>query len=310
MRLGWGRRAARGRVEALADAADELAVTSPGTGAAIDAARRAVEAAELSDAGSGPVEGRRLLLRTLWRLASAYVVADDFVSAAPVAERCWDQCLRLLDATTSNPEAFDEAVGVVVAASGSIGPVLATVRGQEDADRMLATCVSAAARASGPRGRQARARLAMADLSQQADDLARARIERRGNIPSGALDHAIGQARDAVAVLRVHAAEGPFETTDLARMLQVLSRLETVAGRLATAADTLDEAIAVMTPIAGRGPTLAWVLRTLRAERDGLSPSVPSRDAAGRSGGAHALSASRALMARLSRTGPAWASIL
>src|SRR5439155_24318620 len=109
----------------------------------------------------------------------------------------------------------------------------------------------------------------------KADELAQARIQGRWHEVSGDVQRALSVGRDSVEVLRVHAAEGPYETTDLARMLQVVSCLETVAGRLAEAAATLDEAIAVMTPIADRGPTFASLLHGMRSERDGLRGDVP-----------------------------------
>lgn len=77
-------------------------------------------------------------------------------------------------------------------------------------------------------------------------------------------------------------------------MLQMLSRLETVAGRVTEAAAALDEAISVLSPIAGRGPRFAWFLRGMRGERDGLRGHVP--DAAPGTRGSSSLPGVRAFL--------------
>jgi hypothetical protein len=99
-------------------------------------------------------------------------------------------------------------------------------------------------------------------------------MESRLLLMGDALEEALDEARDAARVLQGHAAEGPYDALDLARMLQVVSRLETVAGRAAEAAAALDEAVSVLAPVARRGPrfadssSLPGARAFLRAARD------------------------------------------
>jgi len=123
------------------------------------------------------------------------------------------------------------------------------------------------------------ARLAIIELGARADEFARVSTDPRLLLVGDAVEEALGEARDATGVLRGHAAEGPYDVLDLARMLQVVSRLETVAGRVAEAAAALDEAVSVLAPVAGHGPRFAWFLRGMRGERDGLRGHVPDTPA-------------------------------
>jgi hypothetical protein len=262
------------RVDRLADHADALEMTAPGTAPSVEAAERSVAAAEQLVAASGTLDDQRRLVRALWRQTAAYSAAADNLAAVRSAERCWVLCLEVLDAAP-DPGALDETTGLVVNAAGAVSPVLVIAGRQEDAERVTQACVAAAARAPGPRGRQARARLAIMELGGRADEFALARMEPRVLLVPDAVGQALGEARDAVEVLRGHAAEGPYDALDLARMLQVVSRLETVAGRVAEAAAALDEAISVLAAVAERGPRFAWFLRGMRGERDGLRGHVP-----------------------------------
>ena len=262
------------RIDRLADQADALEMANPGTAPSVEAAERSVAAAEQLVAVSGTLDNRRRLVRALWRQTAAYSAAVDNIRAVRSAERCWALCLEVLDAAP-DPEALDETVGLVVNAAGAVAPVLVIADRQQDAERVTQACVNAAARAPGPRGRQAQARLAITELGARVDEFARARLELGLFLAPDAVATALSEARDAVEVLRGHAAEGPYDALDLARMLQVVSRLETVAGRVTQAAAALDEAISVLAPIAERGPRFAWFLRGMRGERDGFRGHVP-----------------------------------
>ena len=262
------------QADRLADQADALEMTAPGTAPSVEAAERSVAAAERLLAASGTLDNRRRLVRALWRQTAAYSAAGSNPAAVSSAERCWALCLEVLDAAL-DPGVLDDVVGLVVSAAGAVSPVLVIAGRQEDAERVTQAGVAAAARAPGPGGRQARARLAVMELGARADEFARVRMQPRLLLVPDAVEEALGEARDAARLLRGHAAEGPYEVLDLARMLQVLSRLETVAGRVTEAAAALDEAISVLAPVAGRGPRFAWFLRGMRGERDGLRAHVP-----------------------------------
>jgi hypothetical protein len=264
------------RVDSLANEADALEMRTPGTALAVEAAERSVAAAEQLVAASGTLDSRRRLVRALSRQTASYAAAgDDIPGAVRSAERCWVLCLEVVDAARPDPEVLDEVAGLVVNAAGVVAPVLVTAGRQQDAEQVTQACIDVAASASGPRSRQARARLAIMELAADADEFAQERAHGWWQETSGAVEQALGKGRNAVEVLRGHAAEGPYDALDLARMLQVVSRLETVAGRLAEAAAALDEAISVLTPIAERGPRFAWFLRGMRGERDGLRGHVP-----------------------------------
>jgi hypothetical protein len=281
------------RVDRLADQADALEMAAPGTALSVEAAERSVAAAEQLVAASGTLDNRRRLVRALWRQTAAYSAAVDNPSAVRSAGRCWALCVEVLDAAP-DPGVLDEVVGLVLNAAGVIAPVLELAGLQQDAERVTQACVDAAARAQGPRGQQARARLAITELGARADEFAQVRMEPRLLLVPAAVEKALGEARDAIGVLRGHAAEGPYDALDLARMLQMLSRLETVAGRVTEAAAALDEAISVLAPVAGRGPRFAWFLRGMRGERDGLRGHVP--DAVPGTGGSSSLPGVRAFL--------------
>ncbi|MFF0729020.1 hypothetical protein [Streptomyces sp. NPDC004134] len=263
----------------LADLADELAVSAPGSGPAIDAARRAAEAAEELAGRSGTVANRRRLARALWRQASAFMVAGDPASALRPAQRCWELCAEILETTGRTAAAapdVDDVVGEVVGYLSVVTAALEAADLREEAQRVYEAGVAAAARADGPRGRQARARLAVYGLTFSADFFAEARMQGLWEQISGKVREAIGEGLEVAAVLRRHADEGVSETAELARILQVVSRLQTVAGQVADAAATLDEAATLVSGVADRGPALRALLQGLRAERDGLRGYLPA----------------------------------
>jgi tetratricopeptide (TPR) repeat protein len=255
--------------DVLAGRADQLAMSQPGSRAAIEAAEQFLAVAEQLTAVSGALDNRRRLARALWRRTSAHFVAEDFPVAAESAQRCWAMCLELLDSTAADAAAFDETVGLVVRWCGMLGPALAIAGLQREADQMAEVVYDISARAQGPRGRQARARNSMAELSRKADAFKQADLDGRGRQIADDVQEAVALARDGAEVLRDHAAEGPYDAADLARMLQVLSRLYVVAGQINDAVATLDEAISVAETVASQGPNFAQLLRQLRTERDG-----------------------------------------
>jgi hypothetical protein len=113
------------RADALADRADQRAMSQPGTRLAIGAAEQSVAVAEQLAAVPDTQDNRRRLARALWRRTSAYVMAKDFLTAAGSAQHCWGLCLQLLDGTSADAAAFDEMAGLVVKWCGALGPALA-----------------------------------------------------------------------------------------------------------------------------------------------------------------------------------------
>jgi hypothetical protein len=266
------------RADALADRADQLAMSQPGTRLAIEAAEQSVAVAEQLAAVPDPQDNRRRLARALWRRTSAYVMAEDFLTAAGSAQHCWGLCLQLLDGTSADAAAFDEMAGLVVKWCGALGPALAMAGRQQEADQMSAVIVDISARARGPRGRQVRARQALAELSGKAEAFKQADLDGRGDQIAGDLQEAIAVARHSVDVLRDHVAEGPYDVADLARMLRVLGRLCVVAGLIGDADAALDEAISAAGTVAGQGPIFAGLLRELQTERHGTPGPVPGAE--------------------------------
>jgi hypothetical protein len=86
--------------------------------------------------------------------------------------------------------------------------------------------------------------------------------------------------RETISILNGHLQDGVFEVSEVARTLQVLSRLPTVGGWLQEAATSLDQAISLLSLVADEGPRYAEMLRGLQAEREGLRGD--GRPAAGR----------------------------
>jgi hypothetical protein len=144
------------QADRLADQADALEMTAPGTGPSVEAAERSVAAAGQLAAASGMLDNQRRLVRALWRQTAAYSAAGSNPAAMRSAERCWALCLEVLDAAL-DPGVLDEVIGLVVSAAGAVSPVLVIAGRQQDAERVTQACVAAAARAPGPGGRQARA---------------------------------------------------------------------------------------------------------------------------------------------------------
>jgi hypothetical protein len=227
---------------------------------------------------SDTLDTRRRLARALWRRAAAYVTAEDFPRAAVSAQLCWALCQRLLDATAADTAAFDETVGLVILWCGSLAPALAMAGMQQEADQMAEVGLDISARAQGPRGSQARARHAMAELSRKADAFKQADLSGRGDQIPDDVREAVALARHSAEVLRDHVAEGPYDAADLARMLQVLSRLYSAAGQGGDAVATLDEAISVAEMVAGSGPNFSGLLQELHIERDGWPGTVPGAE--------------------------------
>jgi hypothetical protein len=114
----------RARADRLADQADALEMTAPGTAPSVEAAEQSVAVAEELAAESGALDDQRRLVRAPWRQTGAYSAAADNPAAVRSAERCWALCLKVLDAAT-DPGMRDEVTGLVVSAAGAVGPVLA-----------------------------------------------------------------------------------------------------------------------------------------------------------------------------------------
>jgi hypothetical protein len=281
MRFGRRGSGARGGptgsdVDRLSDLADEAVLRRPDTPEAAAAARRAVEAAERLLERDGALPNQRRLGRALWRRLSTFAMPAERTAVEETAVRCWAVCLGMLDAATGDAVVYDEVVGDLGLWAGVLVPAFGSVGRHAEAAQVYETCTMAAGRAMGAHGRHARARLMTFPLAATADSLAEMRIQQRWNEASErAVADAIESCRDVVGVLRGYQGDGPFEVSEVARVLQVLSRLQTVGARLSEAATSLDEAIAVLTPVAAQGPRYQAMLRGLRAERDGLRGHVP-----------------------------------
>lgn len=261
----------------MSDLADEAALRQgPDTPEAADAARRAVEVAERLLDHDGGLPNQRRLTRALWRLLSTLVLPGEHDAMEQTALRCWALCVGMLDTSRGDAVAFDDVVGDVGMWAGSLVPALGLVGRHADAAQVYETSAIAASQSLGARGRQARARLMIFPLASTADVMAEQRIKGPWNAAAElALADAITSGHGVLGVLRSHLRDGSFEVTEVARTLQVLSRLQTVAGRLREAADSLDEALTLLDAVAGEGPRYAMALRGLQAERDGLRSHVP-----------------------------------
>jgi hypothetical protein len=271
-------------VDELSDLADEVATRQPSTPEAVDAARRAVEAAERLLERDGGLSSQRRLARALWRQVSTFAVPAERDAVERTALRCWALCVGMLETARGDAVAFDDVVGDVGMWAGVLVPALGSAGRHADAAQVYETSAKAASRAMGARGRQARARLMMFPLAATADALAehRVSVSWKAAAEEGLAD-AITSCREVLHVLRGHQRDGSFEVSEVARALQVLSRLLLIGGRLRESAAALDEALALLGPVADTGPRYTAMLQGLRAERDGLRghvpDTVPARDA-------------------------------
>ncbi len=273
--------AAEQRVDELSDAADRLATKHAGTSESADAAQRAVEAAEKLWTSDSCLANQRRLARSLWRRASTYPLPEEGDAAGRDAWRCWTVCAEMLEATRDHSAAFDDVVGDIGMWAGVLVPTLGAAGQPTRASQVYENAAGAAERAGGAQGRRARMRLRMFPLAHAADVMAETRIGGGWDEQAQALlEETIDDCLEVVAVSREYRAEGAFEVSELARALQVLGRLQLVAGRPLDAAASLDESIALMTSVADEGPRYAAFFHGLQAERLGLR-TVAVRDAAG-----------------------------
>ena len=248
----------------------------PDTLEAADAARRAVEAAERLLEHDRGLPNQRRLARALWRRLSTLAVPAERDAVEQTALRCWALCAGMLEAARGDAVVFDDVVGDVGMWAGVLVPALGSAGRHADAALVYETSAMAAGRAMGARGRQARARLMLFPLAGTADTMAEQRIKGRWNAASEeALADAITSCHEVLGVLRGYVRDGPFEVSEVARTLQVLSRLQLVGGWLREAAASLDEALALLTTVVSEGPRYAVVLHGLQAERDSLRGHVP-----------------------------------
>jgi hypothetical protein len=264
------------QVDLLYDRADRLLTSEPGTPQSVEAAERAAEVAGVLTIGADTPDNQRRLARALWCSASAHTAAMDVPAAAESAKLCWAVCCQLLDATIKDPAAFDEVVWLVVLWSGTLGPALERAGQQQDAAQMSKICYDIAVGTQGPHARHARARIVMHQLAVRAEVFARAALDGRMDQIAANVQEDITLGRDALEVLREHATEGPYEMSEVARMLQVLSRLYLAAGLVDDIAPTLYEAVAVAATVANQGPVFSGLLHELQAERTALNSAAPN----------------------------------
>jgi hypothetical protein len=105
---------------------------------------------------------------------------------------------------------------------------------------------------------------------------------RRGNWDASSdqrLDGTIASCHQVLDVLGEHLDDGPYEVTELARGLKILSRLQIVAGRLPEAAVALDEAVTLLAALAGEGAWYANRLSEYQVERDRVRSRLPEPEA-------------------------------
>lgn len=263
-------------VDELCDLADGTVLRRPDTPEAAYAASRAVEAAERLLERDGSLPNQRRLARALWRRLSTFAMPAERDAVEQTALRCWTLCVGMLETARGDAVAFDDVGGDVGMSAGVLVPALGSVGRHADAARVYETRAITARRAMGARGRQARARLMMFPLAATADTMAEQRIRGSWNAASEeALADAIASCHDVLRVLHEYLDDGPFEVSEAARALQVLSRLQTLGGRLREAAAALDEALTLLAVVADQGPRYAAMWAGLRAERDGLRGHVP-----------------------------------
>ncbi|MFJ6831441.1 hypothetical protein [Streptomyces sp. NPDC091209] len=272
-------------MDGLSDLADEVALRrGPVTPEAADAALRAVEAAERLLELDGALPNRRRLARALWRRLSTFAMPAERDGVERTALRCWSLCVEMLDAARGDAVLFDDVVGDVGMWAGMLVPALGSAGRHADAAQVYETAAIAAGQAYGARGRQARARLMVFPLAATADTMAEQRIKGLWDAAAEqALADTVTACHGVLDVLRGHLRDGVFEVAEVARTLQVLSRLQTVGGQLREAVAALDEAIALLGPVAGEGPRYAELIRALQAERDGFRrppPAAPASRAA------------------------------
>jgi len=266
------------RADELADLADELSETEPGSDRARRAAQESVDAAQALLAEDDTAANMRRLSRALWRQASAMIHGGMPSAAVGPARRCWQLCAAAMERTSPQDPAFDEVIGELAVRANAAIPVLAGAGSSDEAAAVYEASVAAAGRSDGPRARQAHARLQVFELSALADaqaeaatagrwDPLRAREEVSGAIEAGV---------PVIGVLRLHLGEAPFVVTEVARTLQVVGRLYMVAGDLASAAAALDDALRLMATVENRGPVYRAISQGLRLEREGLSGHLPA----------------------------------
>jgi hypothetical protein len=267
-------------VDRLNDRADDVALKQgPVTPEAAAAALQAVEAAERLLEIDGGLANQRRLARALWRQLSTFAMPAESDRVEDTALRCWSICIELMTGAHGDAVLFDDVVGDVVMWVGSLVPALGLVGRHTDAQQVLTGAAVASKQAVGARGTQARARVMIFTLAGFADTAAEQRILGRwGEADRQELAYAITTCREVISVLNEHLQDGAFEVGEVARTLQVLSRLQTVGGELQEAAMSLDEAISLLSVVADEGPRYAEMLRGLQAERDGLRGERPRSD--------------------------------
>jgi hypothetical protein len=264
---------ARGPGEGPAAEADRLAVSEPGSPAAVAAAGLSVQAAQALAAG-GDIPGRRRLARARWRQAATLLQAGDAAGAADSAARCRELGLALLAEVQAADPLADEVVGefgsftvttiAAASANGEPGP----------AAEQLEHALAVTREGDGPRARQAHARLMVLTLTMACEQYAQARLHGQWDDVATAVVDTIRSGRDTAETLRGHVGEGPVEAGEAARALQMVSRLLTVANRLPEALSALDDALGLAASVEESGPWFEAFAAGVRAEHDGLTQAL------------------------------------
>ena len=169
MRFGrWGAgdpAAQTGRdVDELSDLADEVATRQPSTPEAVDAARRAVEAAERLLERDGGLSSQRRLARALWLQVSTFAVPAERDAVERTALRCWALCVGMLERARGDAVAAPGCAAVGRCRGSAGAPSGRPGRGRGPAGRSRgggrhgAAVHGDAARPTGRAGRSARPR--------------------------------------------------------------------------------------------------------------------------------------------------------
>jgi len=263
--------------------ADRLALAEPGSPAAVAAAALSVQAAQALAAG-GDLAGRRRLARARWRQAGTLLQAGNAAGAADSAQRCRELGLALLaEVAPTDPAAGTAPVdaGLADEVLGEFGSFAVTTIAAASANgdaaaaaEQLEHALTVTRAGTGPRARQAHARLMVLTLTMACDQYAQARLHGQWDEVSAAVVDTIRSGRETAETLREHSGEGPVEVGEAARALQLLSRLLTIANQLPQALSTLDDALGLAASVEDKGPWFQAFAAGIRAEREGLSGAL------------------------------------
>ncbi len=263
----------QGPGEGPAAEADRLALSEPGSPAAVAAAGLSVQAAQALASG-GDIAGRRRLARARWRQAGTLLQAGNAAAAADSAGRCRELGLALLAEVPATDPLADELVGEF-GAFAVTGVAAASANGEPGAAaEQLEHALALTRDGTGPRARQGHARLMVLTLTMACEQYAQARLHGQWDDVATAVVDTIRSGRETAQTLRSHVGEGPVEAGEAARALQMVSRLLTVANRLPEALSALDDALGLAASVEDSGPWFQAFAAGVRAEREGLSQAL------------------------------------